>query len=81
MKCLLCSFSNPDVDEVFQHYVNFHKIENTNYCLKALFESDNNCCIIAVFILLILIDILLSMIFFNLERIVNEFLDVVGNRF
>ena len=42
MKCLICSFQNNEVDEIFQHYVNFHLIDSANNYLKALFEIDNN---------------------------------------
>ena len=45
MKYLICTFETFDVEEIFQHYVDFHKIESTNYYLKTLFERDNNCCI------------------------------------
>ena len=43
MKCLIRTFKTSDVKEIFQRYVNFHKIESTNYYLKALFKRDNNC--------------------------------------
>ena len=45
MKCLICAFETSDVDQIFQHYVDFHKIGSTNCYLKALFEKDTNCCV------------------------------------
>ena len=123
MKYLLCSFSSSDVDEIFQVYVSFYKVENTNYYLKALFERDNNCCLKRtcavccetfckdrelkkhnqhyqtgerqaenkpINILKRDIFIIYSINFdqhsdfydsFNPERIMNEFLDMVDNRF
>ena len=45
MKCLICTFEISYVEQIFQHYVDFHKIESKNYYLKALIEKDTNCSI------------------------------------
>ena len=45
MKCLLCRFATVEIDEIFQHYVDFHLIESTNHYLRTLFERDSNSCL------------------------------------
>ena len=42
MKYLICYFHDNNVDKLLNHYVGFHNIERTNYCLKALLEPDVN---------------------------------------
>ena len=44
MRCLLCKINATNTDELFQHYVNVHQINKTNYYFKKLFEKDGNSC-------------------------------------
>ena len=41
MKCLLCNLSFSNQDELFEHYVQFHKIDKSNWFFKNLFNTKN----------------------------------------
>ena len=41
MKCLLCSLSFTDEKELFEHYTSFHKIDESNWFFKNLFNIKN----------------------------------------
>ena len=41
MKCLLCSLSFANEKELFDHYTSFHKIDESNWFLKNLFNIKN----------------------------------------
>ena len=41
MKCLLCNLSFSNEDELFDHYVQFHKIDKSNWFFKNLFNKKN----------------------------------------
>ena len=43
MKCLLCSSSFDDDEEIIEHYVTYHKIHPNNRFFQKLFQSDKNC--------------------------------------
>ena len=37
MKCLLCSLEFNTDEELFEHYVSFHKVDKSNWFFKKLF--------------------------------------------
>ena len=41
MKCLLCSLSFSNQNELYDHYVQFHKIDTSNWFFKNLFDKKN----------------------------------------
>ena len=41
MKCLLCNLLFSNQDELFEHYVQFHKIDKSNWFFKNLFNEKN----------------------------------------
>ena len=43
MKCLLCSSSFDDDEEIIEHHVTYHKIHPNNRFFQKLFQSDKNC--------------------------------------
>ena len=43
MKCLLCSSSFDNNEELIEHYVTYHKIDPNNRFFQKLFQSNNNC--------------------------------------
>ena len=43
MKCLLCNYvSTQNDEELLNHYIYFHHINENNYCFKELFSLDSN---------------------------------------
>ena len=43
MKCLLCSSSFDNNEELIEHYVTYHKIDPNNRFFQKLFQSNKNC--------------------------------------
>ena len=41
MKCLLCNLSFSNQDELYEHYIQFHKIDKSNWFFKNLFDKKN----------------------------------------
>ena len=41
MNCLLCNFVRSTDEEVFAHYVSYHRINPKNYFFACLFKADN----------------------------------------
>ena len=41
MKCLLCRLSFSDQEELYNHYIQFHKIDKSNWFFKNLFDKKN----------------------------------------
>ena len=42
MKCLLCNYSNDDLDEIEKHYVNYHRINKYNFFFRRLFLNNTD---------------------------------------
>ena len=42
MKCLLCNYSNDDLDEIEEHYVNYHRINKYNFFFQRLFLNNTD---------------------------------------
>ena len=42
MKCLLCSLEFNTDEELFDHYVSFHKVDKSNWFFKKLFGTKNS---------------------------------------
>ena len=42
MKCLLCSLKFDDEKELLNHYISFHKIDESNWFFKNLFNLKKN---------------------------------------
>ena len=43
MKCLLCSSSFDNDEELIEHYITYHKIDPNNRFFQKLFQSNKNC--------------------------------------
>ena len=43
IKCLLCSSSFDNDEELIEYYTTYHKIDPTNRFFQKLFESNQNC--------------------------------------
>ena len=42
MKCLLCSLTFEDEKGLLEHYISFHKIDESNWFFKKLFNTKNS---------------------------------------
>ena len=45
MKCLLCSATFDNDEDLIEHYVSYHKIDSNNTFFQKLFQSSKNCLI------------------------------------
>ena len=43
MKCLLCSSSFDNEEELLEHYITYHKTDPNNRIFQKLFQSNKNC--------------------------------------